>query len=255
MHTRLMEWYTDPINFVPYLAWEDHFQSLCEYQRRHKTTKVPESYGSLGVWVKKQREAYKHQQIHGEDLVGTGKYALPPERIAKLDSINFSWQGHDFTWEEHYKHLLAYKKEYNNVHVGQKFDVPNKYPKLGQWLTVQRSEGRKYEQNGEKGSRLTKERYDLLQHAGVQNDPILARFQSRVEQLQQYQREYGTLRVKSKHDKPLYSWVRKMTKEYEQLLTIDEKNHDGTHGNKSVLQDDTRRQMLDDLGFREEMFG
>eukprot|EP00580_Thalassiosira_gravida_P005320 CAMPEP_0201654290 /NCGR_PEP_ID=MMETSP0493-20130528/45421_1 /ASSEMBLY_ACC=CAM_ASM_000838 /TAXON_ID=420259 /ORGANISM="Thalassiosira gravida, Strain GMp14c1" /LENGTH=549 /DNA_ID=CAMNT_0048130843 /DNA_START=350 /DNA_END=2000 /DNA_ORIENTATION=+ len=236
-------------------GWEGQFQSLCKYQQKYKTTKVPLSYGKLGVWVKKQREAWKHQLIHGYEYDMTGKCtsALTPERIEKLDSINFLWQGHDYTWEEHYQHLLRYKKEYGHVHVSQKYDVPEKYPKLGSWLTVQRSEGRKFEQNNGDESRLAKEKYDLLQRAGVEWDPLLSQFQSRVEQLRQYQSEYGTLRVKSVH-KSLYSWVRRMTKEYESYVDVIENEKEvGEERKRSLLGDDVRRQMLDDLGFREEL--
>lgn len=165
-----------------------------------------------------------------------GTYALTPERIAKLDSINFSWSGHEHSWEDHYQHLIQYKEEHNNLHISQKLDN-EKYPKLGQWLTTQRSEYRK--------GNLSLERRDRLEQAGVNWDPLLSQFCSRVDQLRQYKSEYGTLRVKSVHDKPLYSWVRKMAKEYE---AYNEKK-------KSSLHDDTRRRMLDELCFKEELLG
>jgi len=180
---------------------------------------------------------------------GESVSALTTDRIEKLDSINFSWQGHDYTWEDHYQDLLEHRKELG-VHVGRKSKA--RYPKLASWLNVQRSEGRKFEQNSGKGSRLTKEKYELLQRAGVQWDPLLSQFQSRVEQLSQYRNEYGTLKVKSKH-KSLYSWVWKMIKEYEKYIDLIENGNSREEGLRSILEDDARRQMLEDLGFREEL--
>jgi len=232
-------------------VWDQKFRELIKYKKEFGTTKVPPSHGSLGVWVKKQREAWR--ALQSTDKPSGFTYALTPDRIAKLDSINFSWQGHDYTWEEHFQHLLLYIERHNTANAPQSLDTDD-YPKLGSWLTIQRTEGRKFERNDAACS-LSEERYALLKHAGVQFDPKLEQFLSRVEELKAYRLHHGTLKVKSTHDKSLWSWVRRMTKEYEAYLAqlnVEKSKHNLTRKKKLLLEDEIRRRMLDDIGFREE---
>ncbi len=233
-------------------VWDQKFRELIKYKKEFGTTKVPPSHGSLGVWVKKQREAWRALQKTDNSSVFT--YALTPDRIAKLDSINFTWQGHEYTWEQHFQHLLLYIQRHKNANVPQSVDTDD-YPKLGSWLSIQRAEGRKFERNHAACS-LSEERYALLKNAGVQFDPKLAQFQSRVEELKAYQQQHGTLKVKSTHDKSLWSWVRRMTKEYEAYLALlkeEKSNANSKRKRKLLLEDNVRRRMLDELGFGEEL--
>jgi hypothetical protein len=63
--------------------WMEMFQKLVEYKKQHKNTMVPARYDKdpkLRWWVSKQRCLYNH-----------GK--LLPERLALLNSIDFTWNG------------------------------------------------------------------------------------------------------------------------------------------------------------------
>ena len=61
-------------------AWNDKFNMLLDYKEKYGTLDVPQSQGSFGTWVAKQRQ-----------LKRKGK--LPPEREQKLSSIGFIWKS------------------------------------------------------------------------------------------------------------------------------------------------------------------
>ena len=75
---------------------------------------------------------------------------LSQEQIARLDSIGFEWctsRGIS-TWEEKFKLLQDYVKEFGNPRVPTELDTVE-YPKLGAWVAMQRQSYR----NEEKRSR------------------------------------------------------------------------------------------------------
>jgi hypothetical protein len=69
--------------WVPFgTAWEEMFEELKEYQKKHDHCYVPQSYTEnpqLGKWVNRQRTLKK-------------KNKLSKERIQQLDELIFVWQ-------------------------------------------------------------------------------------------------------------------------------------------------------------------
>jgi hypothetical protein len=71
-------------------AWMEHWNQLCEYQKRNGHSNVTSSNNAdpenrqLATWVKDQR---RHYRLHKR---GEGSI-LTPERICKMESLGFVW--------------------------------------------------------------------------------------------------------------------------------------------------------------------
>jgi hypothetical protein len=71
-------------------AWMEHWNQLCEYQKRNGHSNVPSSnngdpeYRQLAMWVSGQRRQYR---LHKR---GDSSF-LTPERIRKMKSLGFVW--------------------------------------------------------------------------------------------------------------------------------------------------------------------
>jgi hypothetical protein len=108
------------------VPWEEIYQRLVAYKKKHKSTIVPRRYEvdlKLGNWVKNQRIYYNNKQ-------------LSTERINRLDSISFVWAPNDARWMEMYSKLIEYKKQ------NKTSKVPCLYtedPSFGMWVHKQRS--------------------------------------------------------------------------------------------------------------------
>ena len=101
----------DSIGFVwkrHYLVpWEEMYQRLVAYKKKHKTTNVPRNHQGhlkLGPWVNYQRKNYKSKK-------------LSIERVNCLDSIGFVWDALDSKWMEMYSKLVEYKKQNKSTRV------------------------------------------------------------------------------------------------------------------------------------------
>ena len=77
----------------PTPSWDERLDELTKYRAKHGDCKVPESQGSLGRWVSRQREVYK-------------KGTLSKERVQRLDNIGFSWAT--LPWDESRDELTKY---------------------------------------------------------------------------------------------------------------------------------------------------
>lgn len=80
---RSMETEDDSYTAVQKAIWEENFQRLVAFKKRHKTTRVPHSYKPLGNWVRYQQRCYK----------GENKKRLSKYRIRRLNSIDFAWEA------------------------------------------------------------------------------------------------------------------------------------------------------------------
>jgi superfamily II DNA or RNA helicase len=99
-------------------SWEAFFGLLEEYKEANGHCNVPQSAGSLGTWVEKQRGR---------------KSQLSDERIARLDAIGFEWDPLAAALEESFAALLAFKEA--NGHC----NVPRNAGSLGNWVINQRA--------------------------------------------------------------------------------------------------------------------
>jgi hypothetical protein len=115
--------------------WNDNFESLKLYRKKHLDCCVPRGFKedpSLGIWVKTQRKLYQR-----------GK--LPAHRKEKLESVEFTWSlqnrtsskrdtsKQDEKWFVQYEALLEYSQEHGHCMVSEKDKS------LGKWVSHQRT--------------------------------------------------------------------------------------------------------------------
>ncbi|WP_276347226.1 helicase associated domain-containing protein [Daejeonella sp. JGW-45] len=112
--------------------WEGRYKELCEFKQIHGHSFVPVNYKknkSLGIWIALQRK-----------LESKGK--LPPEKIKKLDKLNFVWSRDtsgrlqsdlDSLWENHFEKLTDYYRKHGTCQVSLKIE-----PALQGWTVWQR---------------------------------------------------------------------------------------------------------------------
>jgi len=150
--------------------WNENFEKLVEFKKRHGHVNVPHAVGKLGTWVNSQRNQYKEYL----NLLGGGKpkqfstrpngkpifrTVLSPDRIHKLNSIGFRWQirACHVPWEKRYKELAAYKEQFGTT------DVPIGFHDtkgLARWLKNQRIHYAKKKQG--KPTRLSDEQVEKM---------------------------------------------------------------------------------------------
>ena len=110
-------------------TWDERLEELKQYKARHGDCNVPWNHGSLGKWVKRQRNVRKN-----------GK--LSDDRIQKLDELGFDWSPR-MTWEER---LLEALKEYMSGH--GHCSVLTQEGSLGAWVGEQRRRKNKMSKEG-----------------------------------------------------------------------------------------------------------
>jgi len=121
---------------------------------------------------------------------------LSPARKAKLDEIGFEWNTLDSQWEERCNELLAYKAEYGDML------VPQKWPSgLGSWVSQQKL----YASNGN----LSGERRKKLDDIGFpwENRKPKADWDDRFNELLAYKAEHGNFDVPRSWPTGLGNWV------------------------------------------------
>ncbi|WP_409304713.1 Helicase associated domain protein [Peribacillus sp. SCS-155] len=139
----------------------------------------------LNSWMTTQRATRK-------------KGKLSEQRIAKLDSIGFSWDVLYDNWDKMYKSLVEYKEVYGDCL------VPNKsksYRELALWVLVQR---RNY-----KLGTLSDGRYNKLQEIDFSWEPNISKWEEMYRELKVYKEQFGDCLVlrSNKDYSSLGDWV------------------------------------------------
>ena len=170
---------------------------------QHGNCLVPKNYGPLGSWVRAQRHEMKENGAMGSAFEDGG--LLSSERVQRLDRLGFVWDVHQWQWDQAYHELLQYKAEHNHT------NVPMSYGGLGLWVFNQRSDYNSYRKGKQSG--MTPARLDLLQKIGFEFDlgqRIISeadkRWQMRLNELNDYKKEWGTFHVKQSRNLTLYNW-------------------------------------------------
>jgi hypothetical protein len=122
--------------------WNKNYEELKRYKATHNTTRVPQSYPTLGKWVKKHRNEWSRLKTQnkvkssnaGREKAEAGNFFLADgadqctfltqDCIKKLNNIGFEWVARNDTWDYRYQQLLEYKKEFENVNVNVNVNVP-----------------------------------------------------------------------------------------------------------------------------------
>jgi superfamily II DNA or RNA helicase len=105
--------------------WEAAFSALERFRKREGHCRVPigheEDGLKLGRWVSKQRLEEKRQY---------------PDRVRRLNSLDFSWDPHAQAWEDGFSALQNYFKSKGHFRVPRNYKVNG--INLGRWIIHQR---------------------------------------------------------------------------------------------------------------------
>jgi len=193
-------------------SWDANFAKMKQFVEEHGHSVVPTMskgpHTLLRNWLEKQRKEY-------QNLVNSEPSQLTPQRMQKLQSIQFAFETRKkFTWEERFQQWCAYRTTHNGKD-------PPRFSKcgLGKWISSMRAYHRANQQ-GEK-TPLTQEQTDRLNARGfvwrVQKSPdqIVPKrsWAERFEELKQYKKEHGHTSV-PQLQRGLGAWVHKQRTYY-----------------------------------------
>ena len=141
--------------------WSEHFQQLREFEVKFGHCRVSRQYAAnpkLGQWVSRQRSNYR--------LYKEGKPSpMTEERIRALESVGFDWETSKTDlasiWGERFQQLREFKVQFGHCRVPRQYAAN---PKLGPWVSRQRSYYRLYKEG--KSSTMTVERIRALESVG-----------------------------------------------------------------------------------------
>eukprot|EP00438_Fugacium_kawagutii_P002182 Skav228816 [mRNA] locus=scaffold359:340431:343094:+ [translate_table: standard] len=167
----------DKLGFVwdgDQFAWDAAVRRLEAYGAEHGHVLVPQKYSCadgyrLGIWVNNQRSAKTR-----------GK--LDEERVRELDKLGFVWDVDQFAWDAAVRRLEAYRAEYGNAMVPQKYTCSDGYG-LGVWVRNQRLARAK--------GRLDEEHIIELDKLGFVWDVDQFAWDAAVRRLKAYKAEHG----------------------------------------------------------------
>lgn len=144
--------------------WSLRFQELLEFKKKFHHCLVPlhwPSNPSLAHWVKRQRNQYRAKQL--------GRHStLTPDREQALEDLGFVWDSHAAIWEERWKELRDFERNYGHCR------VPKKYPQnqqLAFWVKCQRRQFKLY--CAGRDSNMTPDRIEKLLSIGFDFAPRL----------------------------------------------------------------------------------
>jgi hypothetical protein len=175
--------------------WQEMFDTLQEYKRFYGDCFVPrdfEHFPSLGIWVDKQRAAYRGN-------------VLAVDRAAKLEAIGLSWDPSaakkEEAWDAMLEKLIAYKASHGDCNVPRHYKLD---PSLGGWVGRNRHLGRL--------EGFSEERKKKLDAVGFNWGDALEKgvWSSQFKKLVAFHREFGHCRVPLgfKSDQSLANWVK-----------------------------------------------
>ena len=159
--------------------WNTKFEEICEFKRIHGHSNVPIDYPPnppLGIWTSLQRKYYhqvKHyqqqQSKNSKEMSASASpnknFYMTPERIERLESIQFAFKYTDMQWDHQYKQLQQFYEMHGHVNVPRKYE-PN--PSLGNWIHWQRRQYQFRMDPNKSSSSLTDDRMERLNALGFE---------------------------------------------------------------------------------------
>eukprot|EP00957_Ditylum_brightwellii_P210886 15365520-Ditylum_brightwellii.AAC.1 len=174
-------------------VWKDKFDELCAFKAQNGHCNVSQSKydttgnETLGRWVSTQRMSYNRN-------------TLSSTRVEQLNSIGFIWGRLEYTWNENFDQLCAFKAQNGHCNVSQ-HDARNK--PLGLWVKAQRAS---YKKNA-----LNSNQMQQLNSIGFKWDAPVPSWNDHFDQLCAFKAQNGHCNVsQSRYDtgnKTLRRWV------------------------------------------------
>ena len=175
--------------------WQEGYDLLVDYKIEFGDCLVSQNYTyhnyNLGMWVSRLRSK---------------KDKITPEQHSLLNQLEFVWEPTQSLWEENFKSLIAYKKEFGDCLVPFHFGDN----KLVHWVSTQRQ---RYN-----AKRLDKDRIRRLNDLGFIWDALIAKWEIAYNNLLAYKDEFGdcsvTVGYKMESGYDLGQWVQKQRSNY-----------------------------------------
>jgi superfamily II DNA or RNA helicase len=156
--------------------WDENYRALQKFYKREGHSDVPlrhmESGLGLGSWVVNQRAL---------------KTKLSPERIKRLDSLDFTWSPHQRQWDENFAALIKFKKREGHTHVKSSHQEDGL--KLGTWVCNQR----------QSKAKLTADQIKRLNSVGFSWDPRSEIWEHGFSALESFRKREGHSRLPCDH--------------------------------------------------------
>lgn len=166
---------------VPDYLWEKNYQAALNYFKEHGNLDVPSYYRTedgmrLGEWLLRLKRVYRGER--------GGSAELTAEQINRLNEIGISWNSkYDNAWENAYKAVCDYKKEYGNLDIPVAF-VTEDGCRIGRWIRHQK----------EKYETLSLSRRKKLNAIGLNNKKSNP-WEEKFGLLEKYKKEHGNLKI------------------------------------------------------------
>lgn len=181
----------DPIE----TKWEEKYQELKNYFESNGHLDLSyenEEQRQLVIWTRKQRQAYEQEK-------------LAPDKIERLNQLNFDWNPLETKWEEKYQQLKEYFETHKNLNNLTQYHLDDS---LEKWIHYQRT--------AYKANKLSQERIELLNQLNFDWNPFETQWQVMYQQLKEYFEQYNHSNVPQyyKENNSLGFWVRKQRMAY-----------------------------------------
>jgi len=213
--------------------WNQRLEELKRFREINGHCRVPDKFPvnpQLATWVSTQRVQFR---LFKE---GKKQSMITPSRIEALDKIGFDWGREGCVdlvdWEVRYEELCQYRLSYGNCRVPRNY---RRNPQLGNWVHTQRKQYKLFIEG--KPSMINRERVAALGRLGfswsLRPTPDKVDWNTRLKELEQFQRDHGHLLVPRKYKKnpQLGTWVQTQREQYKLL-----KNNHPSHMNEERIE-------------------
>lgn len=209
-------------------TWDTYYDAACLYHKTHGHLRVPVRYTDanglcLGLWVRRQREAYDRE-----------KY-LTQGQVQRLNAIGMVWESsREQSWRAGYEHAKAFAEQHGHLDVENAYVCEDGYA-LGAWIRRMRQQ-----RNGSMASTvLTAERAAQLDAMGMVWSVYDASWQRGYEEAKRFYEANGHLDVPGNYTAEsgfaLGHWI-----------SAQRQAKSGAYGRKALIEEQTAA--LDALG-------
>jgi hypothetical protein len=233
-----------------YERWNNMYENLIGFKKKHGHTKVPEKCNEnpkLGKWVSFWRSKYReYKRTNGK--IGDRERMKRLEKIGLVDDISTGYEkDHAINWNNMYSILVEFKKKHGHVKVPTKY---NENPKFGKWVTNWKHNYKEYRRtDGQKGD---PERMERLESIGLVENTVIrhqkkrvnSRWDDMVNLALEFKKKHGHLKIPDEYNenRKLGKWVSFWRRNY--------RNYKRTNGQKG---DPERMKRLESIGLVDDI--